>query len=738
MCGLIGATTRAARSWGLNAARDLAHRGPDGWGIWPAGDGEKAFSGQHPDTATNDKAGPVLLHRRLATTDTSPQARQPVISRDGRFVLIFNGYIAGYKRMRAQLDRAALRAEQAAHTAQVARTVTGGAATATGADPVAVKDHDQSRSDTDVLLALLGRVVSGCDEKYGDRAGPALAQMLAGVAGAYAFALWDNHRSALWLGVDAMGQKPVYFARRADGHLFFASELAPLLSAPGLDVAPDAGARDMVRRHLFVPAPQTPWHGISQLQPGHIMCWQHGNIARYGLPTVRACAGGVSQSAQVPAVRQPGTDNAASGGGDRQRETVVRASLDDENSPAADRAVLNRPSDVVGRLRRHVYRAVADAMTCDRPVACLLSGGMDSAGVAAMAARVARHRARRADMPVAAVMGFAGQPMDETMRARQLASHLQMPLKIIPAPHDPEDLLTRLRAGLKAFGGPFGNPAMILTHCLSQSVADIAPVCLTGDGGDEVFGGYRRYQMAQRAEKWLRAPAFMRRYASYVANGSVRTLPVQPGQHLAGIAKFLAATTGDRGDVLRAWNNRCVITRTRPGHGELAGMPSFDAIPDLARAMMQFDLDVNLPGNQLAMSDRMGMAFGVEYRPPLLDRAVRKAAASIPAKDHLAGAGKAVWRQAVSPFVPAGYLDVAKAGFNPPVGQWMHDIAVLLWGDEKTAQNRMFEDMPVHAATRQKLWQRALGNDFDAALTLWNLLVWQVWQMYDGSSAQTP
>lgn len=726
MCGLAGTTDPNAKEWVISASASLAHRGPDGDGLWQdrAGGPFALFASSGDVTAATDRAagkaalnyGPILAHRRLATTDLRAVAAQPMPSRDQRFVLIFNGYIAGHRRLQARLNRYQQQAGNslaARHmpVAEPALADTGnlaGAPRRTATQVLGAGDDGEiSTADTAVLLALLGQALTCCDDDAGsggvsmtDKAA-SLARTLAKVRGAYAIALWDRHAQALWLVADGGGQKPLYVAEREDGHIFFASELTPLLSAPGIVHQRDDDAFDQALAHLFIPAPKTAYRTIRQLEPGEIMCWHSGKVARF------------SALAALP-----------------QKASKAPAPL-----PVADnqRIAAHNNTNTVSALRAGIYRAVADAMACDRPVACLLSGGMDSAGIAALAARVARRRRQKGDVPTAIVMGFPGLPMDETARARQMARHLDIPLKIVAAPSGGEEILLRLKAAIRAFGGPFSNPAVILAHRLAEAVAETAPVCLTGDGGDEIFGGYRRYRMAAYAQQYLGLPGPIRRLAAGGAGGFAQGWPFAMGKAgLHAVAKFLQATAGQEDDVFTTWNNRCVV----PGVGQLkAFSPQFvdesansAARPfALAKRMMQFDQMVTLPGNQLAISDRMGMAAGVEYRPPLLDQAVRTLAAKIPAREHLQDGGKAILRAVVEPFVLERYLRAPKAGFNPPIGIWLCDVWPLLWATQQQAQDRLFSPLAVTKRQQQAIWARAMANEFDAALTVWNLLVWYVW-----------
>jgi asparagine synthase (glutamine-hydrolysing) len=244
-----------------------------------------------------------------------------------------------------------------------------------------------------------------------------------------------------------------------------------------------------------------------------------------------------------------------------------------------------------------------------------------------------------------------------------------------------------------------------------------------------VFGGYRRYRAARLAEKWMRLPQSLRRASAALVQG----LDAKASSSvLDNISKFFGATAGQKQDVFDAWNNRCVIKACG------AKLSAFDEVTaliedDLARAMMQFDQAVTLPGNQLAMADRCGMAFGLEYRPPILHPEIIAQADSIPTKWHLRGGGKAIWRQVVKPLVPHGYLNAAKVGFNPPIGDWLFKICRLLWGDEDAILASLFGDLELTKAKRRDYWRRAIkGRDFNAALSLWGLLVRHLWQMQVG------
>ncbi|UKV13540.1 asparagine synthase (glutamine-hydrolyzing) [Thalassospiraceae bacterium SW-3-3] len=612
MCGLAGATWSAERQRVLAALRVLSHRGPDGEGCW------------------SDPGGAVTLGvRRLITTDPGEVANQPLISRDGRFVLAFNGYIAGHRRLISGL-----------------------------------RDHGQqveSDSDAALFLAVLGNAL---------RVGGDPANALCGFSGQYAFALWDRDTCRLWLGRDPVGIKPLYFSEYGSGNVAFASEIAALRcivpSAPDRDVSPHYLA------HLFVPAPETGFADIRQLRPGELMCWQGGSLE--------------SRMIRVAPCHRSVGDN------------------------------------TIAELRQAIRQSVADAMDADREVGTLLSGGVDSGAIAAMASDVARERGQKP--PPGFVMQFGNAERDETPRARLLAKHLGMELHIVAAPDRPEEILAHLNDGLRGFGAPFGNPSVVLMQALGAAVSRHVPICLAGDGGDELFGGYPRYRAAAMLRYWHHVPDVIR---SLIAGRIADVLP-------RGMARFVRGGQGRSADAFDHWNDRCALVEL----GARLSVPA-DLLGDLCDRMMAFDRRVTLPGNQLAMSDRCGMAYGLEYRVPLLGHEVMAIAKSVSPRVHLRGGGKSLLRAAIAPMMPDGYLSAAKIGFNPPVAEWLVKIGRLLWGSDGRVIAELFGDLPLTVAQRHLYWHRAVrGREPDEALSLWALLVWRVWQMHQLFQEQTP
>ena len=623
MCGIAGATAKNDQAFLSDALNHLSHRGPDGQDVW-----------HDPDHRC------AIGCARLATTDVSPDGAQPITSVDGRFALVFNGYIAGHRRALDALKK-------------------------TG---VSVRSH----SDAELVLHLLIRAIT----VDGDDIVGALAQL----SGQYALALWDRDQAVLYLARDPLGIKPLYVMKRPDGHVAFASEPSAL-SAFG-PLHRDETVRAHYFAHLFVPSPETGTVDVRLVPPGQVLRWQNGQIKN-----------------------------------DEISHPVKRTTSTRVQSPTK--------TTLTARLHGAVWQSVADAMDADCSVGTLVSGGLDSAGIAAMACSVARERGQVP--PTGFVMGFNDPAVDETSAAQRLARHLGQEIHVVSAPEKPHEIFEELQKALHSIDGPFANPSVVLMRRLSRVVGGHAKVCLSGDGGDELFGGYPRYQGARLFDQyWRFVPVSVRRMiARMVGRNGPRNM-----------ARFLEGGQGDARRAFEVWNNRCAVPELKAGLGKY--MRDVDGADGLEALMMAFDRDVTLPGNQLMMSDRMGMAFGVEYRLPLLAHDVVRAAAGIEAKQHLRRGGKDIWRAVVAPYLPKEHINRPKIGFNPPTADWLAKVCRYVWGDAETICTALFDGFDVSKDRRAVYWQRAIsGRAPDVALTLWALMVWQMWSN-DGSVKRQP
>ncbi len=621
MCGIAG-TTDGDGSFLEAACRRLAHRGPDGHGVWR-------------DAA----AGFGLAHTRLAVIDLSDAAAQPMASADGRFVLSYNGEVYNFRELRAEL--------------------------------AAKGETFRSQGDTEVVLSLLRR--EG-------------AAGLSHLVGMFAIALWDRTERRLLLARDRLGIKPLVYAPLADGGLAFASEIRALATHPGIDLGIDRRALSEYLACLYVPAPRTIHAGIRKLPPGHVLTWQAGKtiVERYWSPDVR---GGRHMNAEAAA---------------------------EEILPLLE-------------------RAVAGQMIADVPIGCFLSGGIDSSVIAALMARATK---RAGGPPIRTfTMTFDEAAYDERQQAARIASHLGSVHTELPAS---PTLAGLMDDHLRAFGEPFGNPTALLIHDLSRQARQHVTVALVGDGGDEVFAGYPRYQGGLLAQRYRRLPRWLR---DGVIAPAARLIPESStGRHgPRRLREFLTAASRPDAEMYAAWVEYFDPAERQALLGE-AAMPA-SPIAELYRqapsadpldAMQQTDLVSFLPGNLLAYGDAMSMRHGLELRLPLIDHRVVEAVGRLDAATRVEGGLKAVLRAVAKRLLPGELVQGGKRGFNPPMGRWLKGELAGEVTRQLTPES--LADVDIDWPPIKRLLDEHRRGGRDHALKVWALLTLVAWKESLGTS----
>lgn len=449
--------------------------------------------------------------------------------------------------------------------------------------------------------------------------------------GMFAFALWDDGSQVLLFARDRLGEKPLYHARDALGRLVFASEIEALLEAlPGTPPLDPEAVADYLALG-YVPDPKAIRQGVRKLPPAHYLELHRGGPprepARYWRPRFA----------------------------DRHRGTLDELALE---------------------LRRRLDEAVRLRLVADVPLGAFLSGGVDSAGIVALMAGAVERPV------VTCSLGFADAGLDETLLAGLVAARYRTDHRERRVAVDACALLDRV-AG--AMGEPFADSSALPTYLVSALARERVTVALSGDGGDELFAGYRRYPFHLREE---RAKAVLPAAARKALLGPAARLwprldwaprPLRAKATLEGLAAdtaaaYLRAVTplppADRQRILAPG-----LTRRLGGYDPASviarHMDDADTDDPLARAQ-HADLMTWLPGRMLVKVDRASMAHGLEVRPPLLDHELVEWAAGLPAWAKLGrGSGKRVLKQALEPLVPAPILAGRKRGFSIPLRQWL-------------------------------------------------------------------
>jgi asparagine synthase (glutamine-hydrolysing) len=496
--------------------------------------------------------------------------------------------------------------------------------------------------------------------------------------GFFALAFYDRHTRKLVLARDPYGIKPLVLYQNAE-HLLFASELKALVEL-GIPRALDLTALALYTQLNYVPPQSAMLQGVRKLNPGTAL-----TIADVQLTETRYY--------------------------------TLRTSAAPERIP--DYATATK------EVRRRVEAAVARRMISDVPVGVFLSGGLDSSIVAAVAARHTEHLATFS-------LGFTDPVYDESAYARQVAAHLGTEHTVLTVTRD--TLLEHLDPVLDYLDEPFADAAALNFYVLSRYVKPHVTVALTGDGADEIFGGYAKHV----GESWVRDHSTLARGLGALS-GLLRHLPgernSQLGRRMAQVQKLADACT--RSPAERYWAWACTGTDVSdlllhpPSLRQLAAykapyLAHFDADASM-NAVYAADAHLVLGGDMLPKADLMSMANSLEVRPPFLDTEVVDYAMQLPPYYKLQGQRrKRILADAFGGTLPAGITARRKQGFEVPLAEWFRTSLrtrierELIEPEFLHAQN-LFEPAAVH-----RLWQAVLtGRNRKEDWTLWALLVFQ-------------
>ncbi len=521
---------------------------------------------------------------------------------------------------------------------------------------------------------------------------------LKAVKGMFAFGCWDAHEAELWLARDRFGEKPLYYGLH-QGTLLFASELKALRLVSGFSPEIDRHALREYFRWTYVPSPLTIYEGVSKLPPAHYL--------RVGDP------------GEVP-TPQP-------------YWSVLEV--------ARDTPPLHEGADAVDQLGMVLDTAVHSQMVSDVPLGAFLSGGIDSSSVVAA-------MQRQSSTPVQTfAIGFSEPSYDESVYAAEVAAALGTDhTDLVVTPDDAMRVIPDLPS---IYDEPFADSSQIPTFLVSRMAREHVTVALSGDGGDELFGGYDRYQQVERLEKLRRVlPASIRR----VLGGTLERLPVETwdrvgdllpeplvpsglrhrtGHRMHKVAQLLVADGApDVYASLMSIENRAdgLLIGIGDSTPELAGiLPSdLEAMSPFERGML-IDTLTYLPGDLLTKVDRASMAVSLEVRVPFLNPDLFQFAWGL-SSDHRVrnGQGKWVLRELLRRSLPDHLIDRPKMGFGVPVGQWLRG-PLRSWADELLDPVLVKEQGLLDPAVVQQRWMTHRDGRADLTFQVWSLLMFQAW-----------
>ncbi len=495
-------------------------------------------------------------------------------------------------------------------------------------------------------------------------------EMVTRLHGMFAFAIWDSRNRSLLIARDRTGMKPLSYLESPEG-LVFCSELRSLVAFRSDHLRVSPGAVMQYLAFGYVPDPDSIFEGVKKLPPGHLLVWKAdkgAEVRRYWMP---------------PRAEGPAVD-------EQELIDTIRVKLD---------------------------AAVASHLESEVPLGAFLSGGLDSSTVVALMGRHAAGRVRTFSI------GFAEAEFDESVAARAVAEELGTEHTEFILDPNVEEIFEVIAS---MFDEPFADSSAIPTFAVAQLARQSVTVALSGDGGDELFGGYSRYwetlrhgEVGGRMGKLLTAVGLMLPHMFPGRNRLVDLGRSKWGRYAATVIQPLRMAAGG------------VARSDQPGGAEFVADQLHQWIPmeladDFAAAMMQVDLETYLPGDILTKVDRTSMAVSLEARVPLLDFDLVDFALRMPGSQRVtASEGKRLFRRAIKGIVPDSVLSRPKRGFAIPLGRWFrgplrHRIEALR---NPSPELRQYVDT---GAVGRLVSEHLIGRRDHSAM-LWRLIVLDCW-----------
>lgn len=509
--------------------------------------------------------------------------------------------------------------------------------------------------------------------------------------GMFAFALWDAASRRLHLCRDRIGEKSLYYGRVGNGFAF-ASELKALRALPGFSPAIDRGALAQLVGSGYIPAPRSIYREIAKLPAGCLVSVAVGGQAEGPKPWWRP-------------------------------QVLV-------NSAASETEEISIEGALEG-LDSCLQRAVERRLVADVPVGAFLSGGVDSSLVVALAQRLLGH-------PIQTfTIGFQDPHFDESPWAQAVAQHLNTDhTELRIKSEDAMGLVTELPT---IYDEPFADPSQIPTVLVSRLAGQKIKVVLSGDGGDELFGGYPRFTSAARL--WHRLAAIPRPLRRLLRAALAFQPPLPPagsrlpGASLVGKCNRLAEALGTEHplELYRLFFSQCPDPAATVLDAPKASpiwddAQSWPEIPDLHTRLMYLDLLTYLPEGVLVKLDRASMRVGLEARVPLLDPEVVEFAWRLPAALKIRqGQGKWILRRLLERYVPRRLVERPKVGFEIPLGAWLRG-PLRQWSETLLAPERLHDEGFFQAQVVERRWREHQSGVRDWRFFLWSVLMFQLWQ----------
>lgn len=554
----------------------------------------------------------------------------------------------------------------------------------------------KGRSDTEVMVEAI--------ERWG------IESAVCRFVGMFAFALWDRWESKLYLVRDRLGIKPMYYGF-VDGNFVFASELKAIRHCPAFDGELDRDALALYMRHNYVPAPHTIYKGIYKLQPGSILA--------------------LNSAQRQPELRRYWSATQIADDG-------IHSRLDCSDAEATE------------QLEQKMREAIGLRMIADVPLGAFLSGGIDSSTVVAL-------MQAQSNRPVKTfTIGFHEHDYNEAAHAKRIAEHLGTEhTELYVTAHEALNVVPLLPS---MYDEPFADVSQIPTFLVSKLARQRVTVSLSGDGGDELFGGYARYFLTRKIWQYLkRVPRPFRkvaasmifsipparidavyRHAKLVIPGKAQWSAVGDKAHKFAGFLDLESPESIYMRALSHWTEPIEVVLGSREPDTVSGFIRQAAwLPGIEEVMMLTDLVNYLPDDILTKVDRASMAVSLEARVPLLDHRVVEFAWRLPL--HLKirdGISKWILRQVLYKYVPAALVERPKMGFGVPIDSWLRG-PLREWAEDLLSTEALRGQGVFNVPSVRRRWEEHVSGSRNWQYLIWDVLVFQDW-LRNGVGALQP
>jgi asparagine synthase (glutamine-hydrolysing) len=643
MCGFAGfinfntnSTNEELKASVIKMNKLIQYRGPDDRGEW-----------------IDETQGVALGHRRLSIIDLSKEGHQPMSSSSGRYVIVYNGEVYNFEKIRSEFNN----------------------------DDLYFRGH----SDTEVILA--------CIEKYG------LNVSLKLFNGMFSFALWDRREKKLFLVRDRLGIKPLYYSI-SNNSLIFSSELKPIMESGKVKKEIDKESLAQYFKYNRVPAPKTIFENVNKLKPGCILEFSLEN---------------------------------------KKQSITSYWEAKDVFKCGIEQPFLGNNTQALSELKKIIDDAVGMRMIADVPLGAFLSGGIDSSLVAATMQKLSKQ-------PIQSFsIGFKENQFNEAEHARRVATHLGTNhTEMFVGEREALDIIPSIPT---IWDEPFADSSQIPTFLVSNMTKQHVTVALSGDGGDELFGGYERYYITDKLWKRLNKFPYPIRNSfgkllSNIPNNVIDSMSCFinpflnknlkyrniPSSRIDSISKFLRYKNSSQvyNRIISHWKNTTKLINELKYTDEFINLDEIEG-RNLIEKVMGFDLLTYLPDDILTKIDRASMANSLETRVPLLDHRLVEFAWQLPFDYKVNEQGqKWLLKQLLYEYIPKDLIDRPKMGFGIPLASWLRG-PLKDWAKDLLSENQLSKHNLLNQDLIRETLDKHLNEEADLDAYLWDVLMFQSW-----------